>query len=105
MYSSSSIIVNEPVSTSSDAQVARFTVRVPDNAQLWVDDTNCPLTSDARSFRSPKLETGKRYFYNLKMEVERDGSTMTLTRRVDFSAGQQVNVDLTDLSTATVKRD
>jgi uncharacterized protein (TIGR03000 family) len=71
---------------------ARVTVRLPADAQLWVNDVACPLTSDTRSFVTPRLERGQRYSYTLRAEVRRDGRPVTQTRRVNIAAGRQVNV-------------
>jgi uncharacterized protein (TIGR03000 family) len=83
---------------------ASVTVRLPADAKLWVDDTLCPLTSGLRSFNTPELQGGRQYYYTLRMEVEREGQVLSLSRRVLISAGSTVSVDLNDLSTATVSR-
>lgn len=83
---------------------AKLTVRLPGDAKLWVDDAFCPLTSNSRSFNTPNLQSGRQYYYTLRMEVERDGQTLSLSRRVFVTAGANVSVDLNDLSTATVRR-
>ena len=72
---------------------AVFTVQLPAEAKLWVDDVICPLTSETRSFNTPALQPGTQYFYVFKMEVEKDGKKVLENRRVVLSAGQQVNVN------------
>jgi uncharacterized protein (TIGR03000 family) len=93
-----------PPPGSETATPARITVRLPADAKLWVDDTHCPLTSDVRAFNTPNLQPGRQYFYTLRLEVNRDGQTLTLSRRIHMTAGQSLNVDLNDLSTATALR-
>lgn len=93
-----------PPGTDSIISPARLTVRLPGNAKLWVDDAFCPLTSEVRSFNTPKLQPGRQYYYTLRMEVERDGQTLSLSRRVFLTSGRAVSVDMNDLTTATVRR-
>ena len=52
--------------------VARLTVKVPEDARLYVDGVRCPLTTDTRTFDTPELEAGRKYSYTLKAEVVRD---------------------------------
>lgn len=93
--------VPPPPGGESTSAPARLTVQLPADARLWVDGTVCPLTSDMRSFNTPALAPGRQYFYTLRMEVEREGRTLSTSRRVFVAAGQAVSVDLNDLSVAT----
>jgi uncharacterized protein (TIGR03000 family) len=52
----------------------------------------CPV----RSFDTPALERGRQYFYTVRTEVVRDGQTIAQSRRITFSAGQEVNVNFSD---------
>jgi len=72
---------------------ARVTVNLPGDARLWVDQVECPLTSDVRSFSTPALQPGQTYFYTLRIEVERNGSRATDSQRVLVSAGENVTVN------------
>jgi len=96
--------VPPPPLKETAAAPARLTVQLPADAKLWVDTAACPLTSDTRSFNTPSLEPGRQYYYTLRMEVERDGQTLSMSRRVFVGAGQNVRVDLNNLNTATVRR-
>jgi uncharacterized protein (TIGR03000 family) len=71
---------------------AQITVRLPADARLWVDNVACPLTSDRRSFATPRLQPGRQYAYTLRAEVRRDGRQVSESRRVNVAAGRQVNV-------------
>jgi uncharacterized protein (TIGR03000 family) len=73
--------------------VARITVRLPAEAKLFVDNTQCPLTSGTRIFSTPKLEAGKKYFYVLRAEAVQNGQTVVQSQRITMTAGQQVNVN------------
>jgi len=80
------------------AAPAHITVRLPQDARLYIDGVVCPLTSSKRSFDSPALERGRSYFYDLKAEVVRAGKTRAVTKRVVMEAGKQVDVDFGDLN-------
>ncbi len=83
---------------------ARVTVKLPADARLYVDDVPCPLTSTTRSFDTPALNAGQRYYYTLKAEVVRDGETRTAKKRVLVEAGKQITVEFNDLPVQTVSR-
>jgi uncharacterized protein (TIGR03000 family) len=71
---------------------AHFTVRLPADARLTVDDVECPLTSGSRTFDTPSLVPGREYFYTLKAEMVRDGRRIAQTKRVAFRPGERVTV-------------
>jgi uncharacterized protein (TIGR03000 family) len=83
---------------------ATLTVKLPADARLFVDGVACPLTSATRSFDTPDLEAGQKYYYTLKAEVVREGETRTATRRVLVEAGKQVTVDFKDLPAQTASQ-
>jgi uncharacterized protein (TIGR03000 family) len=84
---------------------ARITVKLPAQARLFVDNVECPLTSGNRSFLTPRLERGKRYYYTLRMEVVQNGQRVTQTRRVTLGAGDSIQVNfLVPATTNTVRR-
>ncbi len=90
-----------PSKVAVPADKATVVVRLPKDAKLWVDEVSCPLTSDVRSFNTPALKTGRKYFYTLKAEVVRDGKPVTEARRVLVAAGKRVDVDFGDMETVT----
>jgi uncharacterized protein (TIGR03000 family) len=77
---------NEEVST-------RVTVTLPSTARLWVENVECPLTSSVRTFSTPPLNANQQYVYNLKVELVRDGRTVSETQRVIITPGQDARVD------------
>jgi uncharacterized protein (TIGR03000 family) len=78
--------------------VAKVTVIVPEDARVYVDGVLCPLTSTRRTFETPKLASGQRYFYTVRAEVTRDGQTRGDSRRVLVEAGKETTVEFRDLS-------
>jgi uncharacterized protein (TIGR03000 family) len=83
---------------------AKITVKLPADARLYVDGTLCPLTSELRTFTTPELDAGQKYYYTLKAEVVRGGETRTSRKRVIVEAGKDVTVEFTDLPLQTVSR-
>ncbi|MGF1581877.1 MAG: TIGR03000 domain-containing protein [Gemmataceae bacterium] len=73
---------------------ARVTVYLPENATLYIDGSYCSLTSSKRSFVTPTLEAGKRYFYNLRVDHVENGRTKTHNRKVVLTAGEHVVVHM-----------
>jgi uncharacterized protein (TIGR03000 family) len=83
---------------------AKITVKLPADARLYVDGTMCPLTSDLRSFTTPELDAGQKYYYTLKAEVVRGGETHSSRKRVIVEAGKDVTVEFGDLPVQTASR-
>jgi uncharacterized protein (TIGR03000 family) len=79
------------------ADVAKVTVMLPNDAKLFIDGVECPLTSNPRIFETPRLEAGRQYYYTLKAEVVRDGRTKADSRRVVVEAGRTTQVEFKDL--------
>ncbi len=84
--------------------VAKVTVRLPEDARLYVDGVLCPLTSAVRTFETPKLEAGRQYFYTVKAEVMRDGKAESESRRVVVEAGKETTVEFKDLVSVQAAR-
>ena len=82
-----------PVARAAEPAPARITVRLPADARLFVNGEACALTSNTRSFETPRLQPGREYAYTLKAEVVRDGRTRSESRQVVFQAGKQVQVE------------
>jgi uncharacterized protein (TIGR03000 family) len=85
-----------------EAAAARLTVRMPVDAKLFVDDVLSSLTGKTRSFETPKLEPGQTYAYTLRMEADRDGRTVSESKRVRLAAGKEVTVDFSETTAVVV---
>jgi uncharacterized protein (TIGR03000 family) len=81
--------------TTDGPAPAHVTVRLPENVRLYVDDVLAPQTS----FDTPKLEPGRTYYYTLRAESRNGGRADS--RRVEFQAGKQVEVDFTAATVAS----
>jgi uncharacterized protein (TIGR03000 family) len=71
---------------------ATIVVDLPEDARLLVDDAATTSTSARRVFISPELNPGREYNYTLKAEFVRNGKTVTLTKVVPVSAGNESKV-------------
>jgi len=82
------------------ADVARVTVVLPTGARLFVNDV-AVAASGTQTFETPKLAKGKKFYYTVKAEMQRDGRTVSDKQRVSVEAGKSVTVDFT-LATSTL---
>jgi uncharacterized protein (TIGR03000 family) len=85
------------VNQGDDTGTAVVTVRIPPGCQLYIDAMVSKGTSEVRSIRTPKLEEGLLYFYDLKLSKPGGENAGPVSRRVHFKAGDEVSVDLTEL--------
>jgi uncharacterized protein (TIGR03000 family) len=90
--------------TAVEAGTSTVVVNLPADAKLYVDDVACPLTSERRTFRTPKLQPGKEYYYTLRAEVMRDGEPVVEKKKVLVAAGRRVNVDFGEMTTVSTSR-
>jgi len=92
-----------PAVAKSEGESARVTVIAPRGTKLSINDTS--FTVDGRrTFETPKLDKGQKYYYTVKAEVAREGRTVNESRRIDIEAGKSVTVDFTTASTRTASR-
>ncbi len=71
---------------------ARFTVKVPAGATLFVNDAK----QNANEFRTPPLPAGQQFSYVMKIESLRNGYPEQVSQKVTFRAGDNLTVDFTD---------
>jgi len=79
---------------------ATVIVKLPTDARLSVDGRGLSLTGAERKFVSPELPVNQQFVYRFKVEYERDGETLSVTKRVPVQAGGTVTVEFTDLTAA-----
>lgn len=79
---------------------SRLTVTLPAEAKLYIDGQLMKSTSGSRTFRTPTLNPGQTYFYDVKVEMVRDGETVSDTQRVIIRPGQNAQVAFTNLDKA-----
>lgn len=76
--------------------VGRVSVRLPRDARLYVDDVFCPLPGPLRTFDTPPLDQGRKYYYTLTVEINADGKPVRVSRRVTVEAGKPTETDFGD---------
>ena len=75
--------------------VARITVIVPADAEVFFDGNPTKQTGTQRVFDSPPLKPGSRYTYSVRARWTADGRPVDQTRSVPVRAGAQIRVDFT----------
>ena len=80
---------------------ARLIVDAPADAKLYIDDTAMKTQAEHRSYQTPDLEPGQTYYYEVRVEVQRDGRPVSETKRILVRAGQEVHADFTDIATVS----
>ncbi len=76
---------------------ARMILDVPEDARVYVNGTLTKTASNRRVYYSPRLEAGQSYFYEVRIEVEREGKTYTENKRVIVKAGDDHKESFADL--------
>jgi len=70
-------------------------IRVPSEAQIWIDGDKTQQSGAFRRFLSPQLDQGKTYVYTIKGEwQQQNGQKISRTRKVTVRAGEAVDLDL-----------
>jgi uncharacterized protein (TIGR03000 family) len=92
--------------TKNDDQArARLTIDVPVDAKVFLDGQLMTGAVAKRVFQTPVLIAGHTYFYDLRVEIVRDGRTIAETQRVILQPGQMATAAFPKLnqdSAATV---
>jgi uncharacterized protein (TIGR03000 family) len=73
-----------------------ITIGVPvPGAQVWIGDDDASTTSTGRSrtFETAVLKEGKVYTYVIRAVWDEDGRRVTREKKVEFKAGERVNVE------------
>lgn len=81
---------------------AKLIVELPADAKLYVDDQYIKSASDRREFNVPPLEQGQAYYYMVRVAVERDGQTVSQTKRIIVRAGEEVVANFKDVGVASL---
>src|SRR5581483_2315987 len=58
------------------------------------------LTGPERRFVTPELPAGQEYTYRFRVEYERDGELVSVTKRVPVRAGSTATIEFVDLTAA-----
>jgi uncharacterized protein (TIGR03000 family) len=69
-----------------------MTVNVPEDAKVYLQDQLMTITGAQRRFVTPELRVGAQHIYSVRVEVERDGRTISKTTQAPIVVGQDVEV-------------
>jgi len=75
-------------------------VRLPVDARLYAGDRQLSMTGTERQFVTPPLPSGQEYTYRFRAEYDRDGETITVTKRIVVRSGATASIEFTDVATA-----
>lgn len=87
--------INPPAGSQTKAPApATFTVQLPADAKLMIDNQPTRSTSSTRTFITPPLPLGKAFTYTLKAQIKRDGKPVSQIQEVSVRAGQHSDVSV-----------
>jgi len=94
VYSGPPPIVAAPIPPKAETPKVsgRIIIEVPTDAKVYFDDRLMKSTSEERVYRTPKLDQGDTYFYDVRVVVARDGQVLEDTQRVVVKAGETQRV-------------
>jgi uncharacterized protein (TIGR03000 family) len=87
----SNIVTTAP---APSAVPAYLNVNVPADAKVYLQDQLMPLEGTQRRFVSPELAIGSQHVYNVRVDVVRDGQTVSKTTQALVTAGQEIAVSV-----------
>lgn len=82
-----------PLPLAGDPTAAHLEVRVPADAEVWLEGMKTHQTGALRLFASPPLVTDQDYVYEIKAKWSEDARPIEQSRSVTVRAGQRLRVD------------
>jgi uncharacterized protein (TIGR03000 family) len=79
-----------------DNRTAMISVQTPPDAEIWFEGEKTSQTGTSRLFRSPPLEAGQNYSYDVKARWMENGKPVEQTRNVRVRAGEMAQVNFMD---------
>ena len=64
-----------------------------EDTKFYCDGKLCKATGKERTFKSPALETGKRYTYRLVATWIENGKEVSHDANIEFRAGEDIRID------------
>jgi uncharacterized protein (TIGR03000 family) len=86
------------VSNGNATARATVVVKLPADARLYAETRALTLTGTERKFVSPELPAGQDFVYRFRAEYDRDGETVSITKKVAVRAGAVVSLEFADLT-------
>jgi uncharacterized protein (TIGR03000 family) len=82
-----------PPPPGEDGNLVYLRVRVPADAEVWVEGQKTQQTGTDRLFYSPPIVPGKTYVYEVRARWMVDGRVVDRARKVRVRAGQESAID------------
>jgi uncharacterized protein (TIGR03000 family) len=82
------------LTTAPTPAAATVAITLPPDAKLLFNGHAATGTGETRTFRTPPLQQGMAYTYELTAEVVRDGKVQTVTEKVVVRPGEKTSVTL-----------
>jgi uncharacterized protein (TIGR03000 family) len=73
---------------------ANITLKVPADAEVWFNNRKTQQTGKERQYVTPPLEAGYTYSYQLWASWTENGKTITRTRDISVSPGENIMVEI-----------
>jgi uncharacterized protein (TIGR03000 family) len=89
---------------AADREPATIELILPPNSKVYVDDQLIRSTPGKHRLETPPLERMELYSYTFRVEIERDGKTVTFLRKFPVQAGKNVTADFRELATAPLDK-
>jgi uncharacterized protein (TIGR03000 family) len=86
--------VETSAAAAPSVNVGYLNVSVPADAKVYLQDQLMTVTGTQRRFVTPELTAGVQHVYTVKVEVVRNGQTVTKTTQATIAAGQEVAVSV-----------
>jgi len=87
----------EGMQVKASTGTAKLILDVPEDARVYVDNHLMKSTSTHRVYSSPALDAGQAYFYDVRIEVDREGKVVATNKRVIVRAGEEFTESFVDL--------
>jgi uncharacterized protein (TIGR03000 family) len=82
------------VAAPAAESVAYLNISVPEDAKVYLQDQLMTVPGTQRRFVTPLIQGGDQHVYTVKVEVVRNGKTLTKTTQAVVAAGQEVAVSV-----------
>jgi uncharacterized protein (TIGR03000 family) len=84
---------------------ALLTVELPADARLYIDGNLMTSVTSRRRIITPPLQAGQTYTYEVRVELIRNGQTLSRTQEVSLRPGEQTYARFANLESAEAAED
>jgi uncharacterized protein (TIGR03000 family) len=88
-----------------DSSTALVVAHMPEDAQIWFEDTPTQQRGTLRQFVSPPLTPGKRYTYTVRLQWHEDGQWVSQVHSFPVHAGDVHCIDIVPSESGVVQKE